>query len=173
MLIETKVLTSKFYHELRSACRSAKEKVWFMSYVLSGNFKRKSDPVYVLLKILEIKQKQGLDVRFILDSPKHGRPNFHTNRVYSRRLFDLGIPFGLPESYLTCHAKCCCVDGSLLFCGSHNLTKHSLFNRLDVTLSTTEPGAIDSFEVYFEDVWRDPALKKYPPNVMDFDRIYP
>lgn len=162
-----------YYPALRAACRAAQSSVWLMVYVMSGNMRFRSDPVWVLLKILEIKCRQGVDVRIILDNPKPGRPNFHTNRVFSRRLYDFGIPFGLPGDFRTLHGKASLVDGKTLFCGSHNLTKHSIGNHYDCTIETDSPGAIASFEKYFSGIWSDPGIKKYPPAKMDFERIYP
>lgn len=162
-----------FYPALRSSCRSALNSIWIMSYVMSGNMRRKTDPLYVLLKILEIKTRQGVDVRIVLDSPKTGRPNFHANRTFSRRLFDFGIPFALPGRFLTAHAKCALIDGEVFFCGSHNLTKHSIHNIYDCTLETRSPGAVAAFSKYFLDIWNGYELTKYPPAKMDFERIYP
>ena len=162
-----------FYPALRAACRAAQSEIWLMAYVMSGNMRRKTDPLFVLLKILEIKSRQGIDVRIVLDSPKPGRPNFHANRTFSRRLYDFGIPFALPGKFLTAHAKCACIDGALLFCGSHNLTKHSIHNPYDCTVETDSQSAITSYRKYFSEIWGGTDLIKYPPSKLDFERIYP
>jgi len=162
-----------YYPALRAACRKAQESVWLMAYVMSGNMRRRADPLWVLLKILEIKCKQGIDVRIILDSPKPGRQNFHANRVFCRRLYDFGIPFALPGRFMTSHAKCALIDKSTFFCGSHNLTKHSLFNPYDCTIETDSQEVITSFIDYFSTVWSSREMTKYPPSKLDFERIYP
>lgn len=158
---------------LLHALSVARASIYICAYVMKGNLKKKADPVYAFMSFLKQKQGQGLDIRVILDSPKKNRPNFHTNRYFMRRLYDAGIPFGIPKEYLTCHSKVISIDGQVLFCGSHNLTKRSFLNPLECTAEIRNVKLVAQYNQVFNEYWKCGALFRYPPLMLDMERIYP
>jgi phosphatidylserine/phosphatidylglycerophosphate/cardiolipin synthase-like enzyme len=167
------LLNTNYANVLLSSLRISTSKIYIMSYVISGNQCRASDPITQLINILAVKVRRGLDVRVILDNPKRNRPNFNANRVYMRQLSDNNIPFCLNAYKTTAHAKAVLIDDEKLFIGSHNLAHRSLQNPLEFSVMLEDKYLAVTFNHMFLNFWNDPMYYRFPPNELIIDRIYP
>jgi phosphatidylserine/phosphatidylglycerophosphate/cardiolipin synthase-like enzyme len=158
---------------LLSALRKATKNIYISIYVIKSNMNRSGDPVTNLFNILVHKLKQGLEIKILLDYPKKNRPNFHTNRFFMRRFYDAKIPFCLNMGFSTCHGKVISIDQSNLFLGSHNLARRSFSNPLEFSIQTSDKNVISDFDLLFLNFWNDPSYKRFPPTILDIERIYP
>lgn len=142
---EKYVLHSRsFGFALEKAVSKCKKRLFFACYVLTGNENRSSDPVITILKkCIRLKAEKDVDVRFAIDLPKKNRPNWNCNHHFMRYLQGAGIPFRVPASTGTLHAKLILVDSSHLFVGSHNLAMSSIFNPYELTVEFFDGKFID------------------------------
>jgi len=153
-----------YSNTLISATRTAKKRVWILSYVINANLSKQSDPVTLFFSILRSRHAAGCDIRIILDNPQQNRPNYHCNKYMMRRLMEWNFQFCTPPPRVTSHAKAVLIDNSVLFIGSHNLAKSSLLNPLDCTVELRNEFLIQSFAETYKMLWRDSSMVSYTPD---------
>jgi len=169
---QTSIHFLSYSNALLDAVRSAKKRVWVLAYVINANLSKQSDPVTLLMTVLQARRKAGCDIRFILDSPKENRGNYHCNKFFMRHLMEWGFQFCTPPDNVTSHAKAVLVDDRILFIGSHNLAKSSLTNPLDCTVELRNGFLIQSFAETYKMLWGSSSMVSYTPEDMPAAKYY-
>jgi phosphatidylserine/phosphatidylglycerophosphate/cardiolipin synthase-like enzyme len=169
---ETKIHFLSYKNALIAATRSARHRVWILSYVINANMSRQNDPITLFLHILARHKIIGRDIRVIIDDPDINRPNYHCNKFFMRRLDEMNIPFITPPKKITSHAKAVLIDDRILFIGSHNLAKSSLENPLDCTVELRNKTLIDNFALTYKSLWEDRSMIAYPPGIVPKYKYY-
>ena len=129
--------------------------------------------VNILFKILRQKLGDGVDVRFLIDAPRVHKPNYHTIKFLIRRLKGWHFPFWVAPLNTTCHAKIVLIDDRLVFTGSHNLAKSSFQNPLELSMAIDDLATCSVIKTWFEEKFRDPNFRHYPPGEYSIPDIYP
>jgi len=129
-----KVHYSGYRAALLDAIKGAKESIRITTYVTAFSFKKPGNPVNDIITELVKKNKRGLNVRFILDGPKKGAANFRPSMLFTRYLGHMGFKFAVQYGKPTLHMKMVLIDESIVFIGSHNLTRASIRNPLDCSV---------------------------------------
>lgn len=161
-----------FTNALISAARAARKRVWILSYVINANLSKQNDPITLFMSLLRDRRAAGCDIRFILDSPKINRPNYHCNKFFMRHLMEWGFQFCTPPEKVTSHAKAVLVDNTVLFIGSHNLAKSSLTNPLDCTVELRNEFLIQSFAETYKMLWKNSSMISYGPGDIEPVKYY-
>jgi len=161
---ETSIHFLSFRHALIAATKTARKRVWILSYVINANLNRQGDPITHFFSILRTRHSAGCDIKIILDNPQINRPNYHCNKYIMRRLMEWQIPFRTPPPRVTSHAKAILIDSSVLFIGSHNLAKSSLLNPLDCTVELRNSFLIQSFAKVYTELWKHGSMVSYMPD---------
>lgn len=147
------VLTSTYAHTLLSLLGQARSSVDILAYVVNFNLYKKSDKAHLIFLALKKISSAHLPVRFILDSPRIHKPNYHCNQFCTRRFKESGFLVRYLHSGSTQHAKLIIIDNRLVITGSHNLTTHSVVNKYDISLLIDTPEIVEYLRDYFDEVW--------------------
>ena len=169
---QTSIHFLSFATSLIAAVRQAKRRVWIFAYVINANLSKASDPVTLLMTLLQARRGAGCDIRIILDNPQQNRPNYHCNKFFMRRLMEWNFQFCTPPPTITSHAKAILVDDKVLFIGSHNLAKSSLMNPLDCTVELRNEFLIRSFAETYTMVWESGKMVSYKPEDLPRAEFY-
>lgn len=166
-------LTTDFFTVLMFYVRRAMVNIYISAYVIKGNQRRSSDPLIRLISLLELKKKQGVDIKILIDNPPRNRPNFAPNRVFFRYLYDRQFQLCINNGFSTAHAKTISIDGKYLFIGSHNLTQRSFYNPLEASVLLELRDVVTANDINFLKNFNNTDFRRFPPEVLNIDRIYP
>lgn len=158
---------------LREAFLKAKKSIYITSYVTVLNRRKKNCPTNKLFSILLSKLNSGLDIRWIVDHPRKHKNNFHATKYIIRRLKENCIPFWIAPKQNTLHCKLVIIDDHKFFLGSHNLTKSSFINPLEITLEIDDINPCKSLTAWFLAQCHDPRFLFFPPANYEISNIYP
>lgn len=168
-----KIHSTSYNNALRCAFINAKKSIYITSYVAVLNRKKKNCPVNKLFIILLGKLRSGLDVRWIIDRPRHHKTNYHAAQYLIRRLKKNQVPFWIAPKQNTFHAKTITIDENLTFIGSHNLCKSSFSNKLEISVEIDDPKECKAMSMWFLGLCQDPSFDFYPPGTYWIPDIYP
>lgn len=164
---------TSYFNALRASIIKAKKQIFITSYVVVLNRKKKSCPTNKLFLLLLSKLKAGIDVRWVVDHPRKHKSNYHATQYLIRRLKINQIPFWIAPPRNTLHSKVIIIDESKVFLGSHNLTRSSYDNPLEVSVEIDSTKVCESLTVWFTGLCNDPSFESYPPGNYTIPDIYP
>lgn len=151
-----KVITNqKYLDTLLKILTEAKNSIDILSFSFaigsaSGKHNLKSAPYKIALKLKEIKEKKGDDIR-IRFFTEGLRETMGRNKVTAEFLEEAGIEVKFGST----HAKGFCIDQKVVLFGSTNLTHQSITKNLEANLLIRDKKLARGFMDYFEHLWND------------------
>lgn len=170
---EIKVHNTSYNNALRASILGAKKRVYITSYVAVMNRKKKTCPTNKIFTILLSKLTAGLDIRWIIDHPRKHKTNYHSIKYLIRRLQENKIPFWIAPPRNTLHSKVILIDDATVFLGSHNLTRSSFENPLEVTVQIDSIKVCKNLTAWFEGLCNNPLFVSFPAGDYPISDIYP
>lgn len=164
---------TSYVNALRASIIRAKRRIYITSYVVVLNRKKKTCSTNKLFTILLSKLEAGVDVRWIVDHPRKHKTNYHATQYMIRRLKLNRIPFWIAPPRNTLHSKIVIIDDTKVFLGSHNLTKSSYTNPLEVSVEIDSIKVCSSLRTWFLGLCGDPSFLSFPPGDYKVSDIYP
>lgn len=164
---------TSYINALRASFIKAKKCIYITSYVVVLNRKKKNCPTNKLFLILLSKLKAGVDIRWIVDHPRKHKTNYHATQYMIRRLKINQIPFWVAPPRNTLHSKVVIVDDYKVFLGSHNLTRSSYNNPLEISVEIDSVKVCSSLKDWFLGLCDDPGFNSYPPGIYEIPDVYP
>lgn len=150
-----RILTSDYAYQVLNLIRSSKSSIDILCYIFNANLYKKSDKSNLIF--LELKKffAHHNNVRFLLDSPKIHKPNYHPIKFFTRRFKEAGFDIRYLDSGDTQHAKVFIFDNKIAIAGSHNLTTKSVISRHDISFLFDDHTLLSYLCNYFSSIWSE------------------
>lgn len=147
------ILTSNYSYYIIDLIRSSKVSIDALCYIFNANLYKKSDKANLIFRELKSFKDRSGQVRFILDSPKLHKPNYHPIKFFTRRFKEAGFAVRYLNSKQTQHAKVLIFDNRVAVAGSHNLTTRSVVSINDISFLFDDHSLLSTICGYYESIW--------------------
>ena len=152
----TPLVNENYYPALMNELQNAKSSIDIVMYEFKWYDNNNS--VVKLRNLLISKQKQGVNVRIILDQSKWygqitdlSKENSKTAELLSKN----GISAKMDSEKTTTHDKLVIIDNKTVLVGSHNWGSSALSQNNEASVMIKDTATAEYYENYFEFLWNE------------------
>ncbi|MDK6028116.1 phospholipase D-like domain-containing protein [Ignisphaera sp. 4213-co] len=143
------LLDKEYLKTVSTLLQNANKSIYIIMYAMKYDPKESGDPVNTLLNTIVLKNKEGIDVKIIVDDVTY--KDYPETISY---LINNKINVKLDESSgKTTHAKIVIVDNKTAVIGSHNWTESALTLNHEVSIETNCSEVVEKLLKYFNMIW--------------------
>ena len=143
-----------YFTTLHKALEEAKDSIYVAMYIISlPSGGDANNPVSMLVDDLIEAKKRGVYVKVVLDDTK-----FNVNYLGFRRLKEAGVDIGLDSPGKLMHGKGIVIDKRLVFIGSTNWTRASIYDNHEFTVLLDSPDVAERLIGYISGIKLNPDI---------------
>jgi len=149
-LIHDKIITdNNFIGFATDLIQSSVSKIYIVFYYVNIHTTYKSCEIRTFLDVLIQKQKQGLEIKIMLNHPSQKNILYNGLKNSFNYLRENNVPVKRTSQERTTHAKLILCDDSKFIIGSHNFSLTSLHKNREISIFVNNENLCKQLQVYF------------------------
>ncbi len=141
---------NEFLPQARALIESAERSIDISTFKAEITTKPRGLALLHFFKVLLLKAKAGVQVRFLINWNQDRRACPKTNLYVISELKKTNVKIRYLKNNRCCHAKAIIVDKKKMIIGSHNLSVKSCHNNFEISYVVSAPDEVDSLSKVFD-----------------------